>query len=50
MKVLEFAVVILAMIVPFAAIKTIDLSTYIYWTAVVATYLVYIALRRWDVE
>ncbi len=50
MKVLESAAVILAMLVPFVAIKTTNLSTYIYWTAVVAIYLGYIAYRRWEVE
>ncbi len=50
MRVVEFAAVILAMLVPFAAIKTNDLSTYMYWTAVVSAYLIYTAYRRWEVE
>ncbi|MEM1579136.1 MAG: hypothetical protein QXN34_02890 [Archaeoglobaceae archaeon] len=47
MKALESLIIILAMCVPFIAIRSADLSTYIYWTAVSAFYLAYIALRRW---
>jgi hypothetical protein len=47
MKVLEGLVVILAMTVPFAFIKTHDLLTYIYWSFVASVYLAYIALSRW---
>ncbi len=49
MKVLEGVIVVLAMLLPFVAFKTADLTTYIYWTAVTAAYLVYIALTsgRW---
>ncbi len=50
MKVHEFAATILAMLVPFMVIKTDDLSTYIYWTAVVSLYLIYTAFRRWEIE
>ncbi len=50
MRAVEFAAVILAMLVPFIAIKTHDMATYIYWTVVVAAYLAYTAFRRWDVE
>ena len=49
MKVLEGVIVVLAMLLPFVAFKTADLTTYIYWVAVTALYLVYIALTsgRW---
>jgi len=47
MKALEGLVVIAAMILPFVAIKSQDMSTYFYWTSVAAAYLVYITLRRW---
>ncbi|MBE8539679.1 hypothetical protein ICJ57_06080 [Geoglobus acetivorans] len=47
---MEFAAVLLAMLVPFIAIKSHDLAAYIYWTAVVATYLAYISYRRWEIE
>ncbi len=50
MRAVEFAAVLTAMLVPFAAIKTDDMSTYAYWTVVVAAYLAYIAYRRWEVE
>ena len=47
MKFLEGLIVILAMLVPFVAIKTHDLLTYIYWCAVASAYLAYIAFSRW---
>ena len=47
MKLLEGLIVILAMLVPFAFIKTYNLLTYVYWCVVVAIYLVYITLSRW---
>ncbi len=47
MKVLEGLVVVLAMSVPFMAIKSADLTTYIYWSLVSAIYLAYIAVSRW---
>lgn len=43
----EALIVLLAMCVPFVAIRSIDLSTYFYWTIVSALYLTYVALRRW---
>ncbi|AGK61206.1 hypothetical protein Asulf_01208 [Archaeoglobus sulfaticallidus PM70-1] len=45
MKLLEGLIVVLAMIVPFFAIKSYDLSTYIYWCIVASLYLAYIAVR-----
>lgn len=50
MRAVEFAAVLIAMLVPFVAIKTDDLTTYLYWTAVVTAYLAHIAYRRWEVE
>ena len=50
MRAVEFAVVLLAMVVPFIAIRSHDLAAYIYWTVVVAAYLAYITYRRWEVE
>lgn len=50
MKVLELAAVIAAMLFPFFAIKSNDLTSYFYWFAVTAIYLLYIAARRWEVE
>ena len=47
MKSLEGLIVVLAMLVPFIAIKSHDLSTYAYWSVVTAIYLVYISLSRW---
>ncbi len=47
MKLLEGIVVIAAMLVPFVAIKSHDMTTYFYWTAVAAAYLAYIAIKRW---
>jgi|Deesub1362A_J573_1020465.scaffolds.fasta_scaffold00076_54 hypothetical protein len=47
MKLLEGLIVILAMIVPFFAIKSYDMSAFLYWIAVTAMYLIYIALSRW---
>jgi len=50
MRLIEFAVISLLMIMPFIAINSHDMATYIYWTAVVAVYLAYIAYRRWEIE
>ncbi|AKG92077.1 hypothetical protein GAH_00581 [Geoglobus ahangari] len=50
MRSVEFVAVLTAMLVPFVALKTSDLSTYLYWTAVVSAYLAHIAYRRWEVE
>ncbi len=50
MRFIELLIIILAMLVPFFAIKTNDLSTYVYWITVVTLYLIYIAVRRWEVE
>ncbi len=47
MKALEGLIVVLAMSMPFIAIKSVDLATYIYWSIVSATYLAYIAISRW---
>jgi len=47
MKALEGLIVILAMCVPFVVIKSIDLTTYIYWSSISALYLAYIAVSRW---
>jgi hypothetical protein len=47
MKLLEGLIVILAMSLPFVAIKSNDMLTYIYWCAVASAYLLYIALSRW---
>ncbi|MCS7144296.1 MAG: hypothetical protein NZ879_04675 [Archaeoglobaceae archaeon] len=47
MKALEGLIVVLAMCVPFLLIKTMDLTTYVYWSLVSAIYLVYIAISRW---
>ena len=50
MRWLEFIIVLLAMMVPFFAIKRHDLTSYFYWACVTALYLVYISARRWEVE
>jgi len=50
MRLLEVVIVLLAMIVPFFAIKRYDLSSYFYWACVTALYLIYISARRWEVE
>lgn len=50
MKWLEFVLVIVAMLIPFFAIKSSDISTYVYWTAVVVIYLAYKAVGRWESE
>ncbi|MEM4155608.1 MAG: hypothetical protein QXQ38_02650 [Archaeoglobaceae archaeon] len=47
MKALEGLIVVLAMCIPFVAIKSVDLTTYIYWCLVSACYLSYIAFSRW---
>jgi hypothetical protein len=47
MKALEGLIVVLAMSVPFIAIKSADMTTYIYWSLVSAVYLAYIAVSRW---
>lgn len=47
MKLLEGVVVIAAMAVPFVAIKSHDMMTYIYWTALTAAYLTYLTIKRW---
>ncbi|MEM0203384.1 MAG: hypothetical protein QXO16_06270 [Archaeoglobaceae archaeon] len=47
MRVVEVLVVLLAMCVPFVAIKSTNLATYLYWTVVSALYLIYVALKRW---
>ncbi len=46
MKLLEVAFVV-AMLIPFATHWD---WTYFYWIAVTATYLAYIAVRRWEYE
>ncbi len=50
MRLLEILIVVIAMLVPFAAIKSADLTTFAYWNIVAAAYLAYIAIRRWEVE
>ncbi len=50
MRVIEPLLIILAMIFPFVGIKSHDLSTYIYWTAVVSLYLAYTTYKRWEIE
>ncbi|MDK2795610.1 MAG: hypothetical protein PWQ22_203 [Archaeoglobaceae archaeon] len=47
MKALEGLIVVLAMCIPFIAIKSQDLTTYVYWCLVSAIYLAYIAVSRW---
>ncbi|MFN3384005.1 MAG: hypothetical protein ACK401_03805 [Archaeoglobaceae archaeon] len=47
MKGVEALIVLLVMCVPFIAIKSTDLATYLYWTVVSALYLIYVALKRW---
>jgi len=47
MRWLEFLVVIIAMFLPFVAMKRTDMTVYIYWTAISALYLAFIAFRRW---
>ncbi|MBO8179784.1 MAG: hypothetical protein H0Z19_04785 [Archaeoglobus sp.] len=47
MKLLEGVIIIAAMLVPFVAIKSHDMTTYLYWTAVAAAYLIYITIKRW---
>ncbi|AIG97053.1 MULTISPECIES: hypothetical protein [Archaeoglobus] len=47
MKLLEGIVVIAAMLVPFVAIRSHDMTTYLYWTAVTAAYLTYLTIKRW---
>ncbi|MEM0022351.1 MAG: hypothetical protein QXD49_01775 [Archaeoglobaceae archaeon] len=43
----DVLVILLAMCIPFVAIKSMDLATYLYWTVVSALYLIYVALKRW---
>jgi hypothetical protein len=45
MKWLEGLVVVSAMLLPFVAIKSEDLTTYVYWILVSAAYLTYTAVR-----
>ncbi len=47
MRGFEALIILLAMCVPFIAIKSTDLTTYLYWTLVSALYLIYVALKRW---
>ncbi len=50
MRVLELLIIISAMLLPFFGIKRYDLTSYFYWIIVTSAYLVYITLRRWEVE
>ena len=50
MRWLEIVIVLLAMMVPFFAIKRYDLTSYLYWACLTALYLLYISARRWEVE
>lgn len=47
MRWIEALIVIFAMSVPFSVMKDQNLTTYLYWTVVSASYLIFIALRRW---
>lgn len=47
MRVIEPLIVLLAMCVPFIAIRSTDLATYLYWVSISVLYLVYVALKRW---
>jgi|Deesub1362B_J571_1020462.scaffolds.fasta_scaffold00305_6 hypothetical protein len=47
MKSLEAIIILTAMIVPFVAIKSYDISTYAYWSIITGIYLVYISISRW---
>ncbi len=48
MRALEIAAVVLAMLLPFVAIKSADLKTFAYWNILAAVYLIYISARRWE--
>ncbi len=50
MRLLEIAIVLIAMLFPFFGMKSYNLSAYIYWIVVTAIYLTYISLRRWELE
>ena len=50
MRWIETLIVLLAMVVPFFAIKRYDLTSYFYWAFLTAVYLIYIAARRWEIE
>ena len=47
MRLLECIIITALMLLPFAAFRSNDLTTYAYWNLVAAIYLVYIAIRRW---
>ncbi len=46
----DVLVVIAAMLLPFFAMKEENLVPFFYWFAVTALYLIYIAVRRWEIE
>jgi len=49
MKWLEGLIVVAAMMLPFAVIRSEDLTTYVYWILVSAAYLAYTAFTtRWE--
>ncbi|ADC66598.1 hypothetical protein Ferp_2491 [Ferroglobus placidus DSM 10642] len=47
---IDIVIVLLAMLLPFISLKSNDLTAYFYWFAVTALYLLYISIRRWEVE
>ncbi|MDW7990127.1 MAG: hypothetical protein RMH75_05645 [Archaeoglobaceae archaeon] len=47
MRQIESFLIIIAMCVPFLAIKRADMTTYLYWTIISAFYLIFTAFRRW---
>ncbi|WP_290902596.1 hypothetical protein [Ferroglobus sp.] len=46
----DIVIVLLAMLLPFISLKSNNLAAYFYWFAVTALYLIYISMRRWEVE
>ncbi len=50
MRLAEILIVIAAMLLPFFTLRVENLATFVYWNAVAAVYLIYIAVRRWEVE
>ncbi len=50
MKGLDVVAVLIAMLVPFFAFKSHDLTSYFYWFAVTFAYLLFVWARRWEVE
>lgn len=52
MKNIELIIIVVLMALPFFLIRSIDFTTYIYWTVVTIGYLIYIAYstRAWANE